>query len=128
MNMKKAFLASSLDLTLEHLADLAQINPKNTNIAFVDIAAVPYVGKMDLFWVENDKKKFIELGYNLTEINIENESPEILNRFDIIHLCGGNTLYLLMKLHRTNWFKSIKEMVENGKIIFTGTSAGSMVA
>jgi peptidase E len=110
--MKKAFLASSLNLMLEHFADLAQINPKNTNTAFVDITAVPYVGKMDLFWVENDKKKFIELGYNLTKINIENESPEILNCFDTIHLCGGNTIYLLMKLHRTNWFKSIKEMVE----------------
>ena len=48
-------------------------------------------------------------------------------KYDVLYMCGGNTIYLLQQLKETDSFDLIVEQVKNGKP-YIGTSAGSIIA
>ena len=130
----RLFLASSIDQTLDIFVQKTKIVPSQTKIAFVDLAAEPYKNKMKLFWVINDKKKFLELGFEVEALDLrdlaKNSQLEIQNKlsqFQIIHFCGGHARYLLAQLHRLSLLSIIKKFVAEDKLIYTGTSASSMI-
>jgi peptidase E len=49
------------------------------------------------------------------------------SEFDILHFCGGHTRYLLSRLHQLGQYESVRNAVIQNQVIYTGTSAGSMV-
>jgi len=50
-----------------------------------------------------------------------------LKESDIIHFCGGSVIYLICLIKERGFDKLIVEYVKKDKIIYTGTSAGSMI-
>ena len=92
----KLFLASSIDKTATLLTPLLSKEPKLTRLLFVANAADPYTEK---WWIDLDRDKFIELGFQLTEIDLRRVSAEeflkMLNESDVLHICGGGVYYLI---------------------------------
>lgn len=125
--MPKLFLASSLNITLPLFIEKAQIsNPENFKVAFIDIAAEPYKGKTDLFWVDNDHQAFLEKKFKLEHLDL-NQYTGNFTEFDILHFCGGHTRYLLSKIHKLGHYDKLQDVINSDQAIFTGTSAGSMI-
>jgi peptidase E len=122
----KLFLASSADKTLSLLEPL--IPGVGKKVLFIANAADPYT---DTYWVDWDRIKFKELGYELTELDLRiAKKEEFLNslaKTDILHICGGSVSYLGWILRDKDVADAIIEAVENDSIIYTGTSAGSMI-
>jgi len=131
-NSKRLFLTSSIDCVLAKLADLANLEPSQTKVAFVQNAAIPYGNPAELLWVKKDREAFLKQNYELEDLDISSFNNKIdlenkLQEFQIIHFCGGNTLYLNYLLHQTGLFEIVKKMVTAGKLLYTGSSAGSMI-
>jgi peptidase E len=133
--MPKLFLASSLDQTISELkVRLSSLNV-GKKVLFVEDAALPYVGQMDLYWVENDYTAFIQNGFEVTrffmssmQTKTETEITNYLLEFDIIHFNGGHTKYLLACVHKFGFFNPVLALVNSDQLVFTGTSAGPMIA
>lgn len=128
---KTLFLASSLDKTIDQFVTLLNLEPAKNRVAFVETASIPYGNPENFFWVSEDKQAFVDKGFRLevfdftklTTLDLETK----LTEFDIIHFCGGNTLYLNYLLHKTGFGETVKQKVLSENLIYTGTSAGSMV-
>ena len=59
------------------------------------------------------------------DLHIGMELEELLY-YDVVYLCGGNTAYLLERVRRTGFQKTLKEYIKaNGMVI--GVSAGSLI-
>jgi dipeptidase E len=125
--MSRLFLASSFDRTIDLFIQSCSINdPSKLTVGFIDIAAEPYKNTSDLFWVEQDFIAFTNKGFKVVRVDL-NSYKGNFSEFQIIHFCGGHTRYLLSKLHKLSVFETIKSIVSEGNIIYTGTSAGSMI-
>jgi peptidase E len=120
------FLASAFDKTISKFLEVSKIDPSKSKVAFVADASDVYESE-DKWWVENDRKAFVDAGFAVEDVKLEHLAS-VIDQFDILHLCGGSTLYLAYLMHKHNLIEFIREQVLSGKIIFTGTSAGSMVA
>jgi dipeptidase E len=126
-HMSRLFLASSFDKTIDLFIQKVKIvDPTKLSVGFIDIAAEPYKNTSDLFWVEQDYTAFITKGFGVTRVDLNTYKGD-LSEFQILHFCGGHTRYLLSKLHSLGFFDTIKVLVVNDEVIYTGTSAGSMV-
>jgi peptidase E len=125
----KAFLASAADKTLHLLAPSAKIDPRKTRVAFIANPSDLYT--KEKWWVEADRKKFQELGYSVTELDLRKSTKASLvgelEPFDIIHVCGGNVLYFISLLQEKDMVDVIRNAVVKSGKIYTGTSAGSMI-
>ena len=123
----KLFLASSIDKTLPFLSTLVPGHGKK--VLFVANAADPYSG--DKFWVRWDRDAFQNLGYEIREVDLREITPEdferLLNDVDILHVCGGSVYYLVALLREKQFETIIVNAIKNESIIYTGTSAGSIV-
>lgn len=122
----KLFLASSADKTLAALADLCPGIGKR--VLFVPNAADPYE---DPYWVGWDRDAFTKLGYEVKEVDLRDIDRSVfeslLKESDILHVNGGSVSYLGWLLRDKGIDGVIIEAVKNGDIIYTGTSAGSMI-
>jgi peptidase E len=84
----------------------------------------------ELKYVEIAKKELYDIGVqknNLTTFNLDKEITRNELGVDAIYVCGGNTFYLLHKLRKTGFDKTIKEMARKG-VVYVGVSAGSVIA
>jgi peptidase E len=122
----KLFLASAINNTLPLLKTLA---PNIGNrVLFVANAADPYT---DQPFVEWDRKAFVKSGYQLTEIDLRKvtseELEEFLTKSDILHISGGSVYYLMALLREKGFDKVIKKAIAEKPIIYTGSSAGSVI-
>ncbi len=123
--MKRLFLTSEAFKVLDKFVDLFKIKPKDLTVAFIPTAAELY---KDPWFMEADKKKLIELGFKIIEIDLNSKKTvSDLKKSDIIFIAGGNTFYLLEKLRKNKIDELIKFLVNKGKI-YVGSSAGSVVA
>ncbi len=52
----------------------------------------------------------------------------LLDTHTILHVCGGSVSYLGWLLQSKGFDTEIVESVRSGKVVYTGTSAGSMIA
>lgn len=132
-NFQKLFLASSFDKTVNLFVDGFELVPTQNKVAFVQNAASVYGDSGKMSWVQNDKKAFLDGGFDLeifdfTTFKSLQKLQEKLQEFQIIHFCGGNTLYLNYLLHKSGFFETLTKYIKSGKLIFIGTSAGSMIA
>lgn len=124
----KLFLTSVAALTLEKIVPLLPKKPQNSTVLFIPTASDPYKTKP---WVEEDRKKLIELGFNLIDFNVtgksKNQVLEVTKNIDIVFVAGGNTFYLLEKVKKSGFDSVLKDLVSNG-IVYIGSSAGSVIA
>lgn len=124
----KLFLASSFD-------EVAQLLPKKLGsvegkkVLFVANASDNHTG--DKWWIKTDRDAFEKLGCKMEDLDLRAVSSEELasqlQQADIIHFCGGSTLYLISLIKNRGLAQVITDFVGQDKIIYTGTSAGSMV-
>lgn len=64
-------------------------------------------------------------GVSVELVDIAEQNPKLLDKFDVIFLMGGNPFYLLEKMRETNCRELFSSYLKNKVII--GASAGSMV-
>lgn len=123
----KLFLASSADKTLHLLKE--QMPNVGNKVVFVANAADPYT--IDTFWVDWDRDKFKELGYELHELDVRETTPDqlkvLLQENDILHICGGSVYYLVALLRDKELGQTIIEAIKSDTVVYTGTSAGSII-
>jgi len=124
------YLLTSAGLPLEVSPTLLKIltkPPSENKVCFIPTAADP---EEDKWFVEKDRKRLSELGFNIIDVDLkqENESSlrEKLAEIDIIFIGGGNTFYLLKYIRESGFDKVIKELLDKD-MIYIGVSAGSMV-
>ncbi|AKM78407.1 MAG: Peptidase family S51 [Candidatus Wolfebacteria bacterium GW2011_GWE1_48_7] len=122
------FLASSLDKTLPLLRPLLKNKPA-TKVAF--IANASDNAQEHPWWVDNDRIKFKELGYETTDIDLRTITAEELEQTladaDILHIAGGAVFYLVGLIRKRGLESTIVDTIKNDSIIYTGTSAGAMI-
>lgn len=126
-------LTSSVATVADNLYKKYLADKGYTTVLFIDTAAEPEVGKVagDDDWLQADLKSLRSQGYTVDRYTVtgktRDEIESAIDTYDIIYMCGGNTLYLLSQLHHTNSFDLIKQKVHDGKP-YIGTSAGSIIA
>lgn len=124
---------SSVASVADHIYQNHLLDKRYKTVLFIDTASEPEIGKEegDDWWLQNDLKGLQNQGYQVDRWSITDKtSDEIeakLDEYDIIYMCGGNTIYLLQQLQQTGSFDLIKSKVLAGKP-YIGTSAGSIVA
>lgn len=122
------FLASSLDKTLPLLKPLLQ-GKSATKVAFIANASDHAEG--DTWWVNNDRVKFEELGHTVTNVDLRtittDELSRVLEDSDILHVAGGSVFYLAGLIRQKGFETIIADAIQSGSVIYTGTSAGSMI-
>lgn len=125
----KLCLASSLDKTMPLLFERVEKPSKGIQVLFVANAADPYDDK---WWVALDRKEFVERGCQITDVDLKSISKDELiqhiEHADILHICGGNVFYLLSLVEQKGIDQAIVQSVRDNKILYTGTSAGSIIA
>ncbi len=125
----KLFLASSLDKTLPLLLERIEKSAKELKVLFVANASDPLE---NAWWVDLDRDAFKSAGFNIIEIDLRKVSVEEFARqieeVDILHVCGGSVLYILWLLRKKEIFDIILNVVNQEKVLYTGTSAGSIIA
>ena len=128
--MPKLLLASELGQSINILPDQLGIKLEGKNVAFVDNAADPY--KPNVPWVEADLQAFESKGSIVEKIDLQaldnNQIIERISQSDILHINGGSTLYLLKLLQDKNLVQPLRQLILQDKVIYTGSSAGSMIA
>lgn len=123
----KLFLASSADKTLGEFTKLCPEAGKR--VLFVPNAADPYA--TEHFWVNRDRNAFRELEYDLAEIDLRETTRDNfvqhLSQSDILHVCGGSVSYLGWILRGKGIDDLIIDAVRTEAVVYTATSAGSMI-
>jgi len=125
----KLFLASSFAQTSKLLEQKLQKPIKGKKIIFIANPADYSTG--DKWWIKADRDAFIKLGCDVIDVDLriisEKDLKKYLETSDIIHFCGGSVFYTILIIKERGFDKIIKEFVEKDKIIYSGTSAGSMI-
>ena len=123
----RLFLASSINKTAKLIPEFTKV--KNGIVLFVANASDCDIG--DKWWIDADREALKEVGFTIKDIDLRNISKENfeieLNNSDIIHFCGGSVLYLISLLRQKGFDNALIDAVRNNKIIYSGTSAGSMI-
>jgi peptidase E len=116
----KMFLSSTIDVTINLLLK----KTRKRRVLFINNPVDLFKNK---YWMRKEKMAFLDRGYELYECDIRKESASIIKKFDIVHICGGSALYILDLLKKTGWYNVILYAIKKDHIIYTGTSAGSMI-
>lgn len=126
--MKTLFLTSSAVSVLDNVIKHLPKNPKDYNLAFIPTASEVEEGEH--WWINDDRNKLTQLGFNLIEFSItgltKTEIEEKLKNIDIIFVCGGNVFYLLDQSIKTGFDQIILEKSQKD-LIYIGSSAGSII-
>ncbi|TXH02263.1 MAG: hypothetical protein E6P95_00345 [Candidatus Moraniibacteriota bacterium] len=124
----KLYLASSSQ-TIPHLVMLFDKKPTETSVVFITTAAKPY--GTDVPWMHADIDAIRALGCRVDLLDSEDmkqkELEEVLKKFDVVFVSGGNTYYLLDHVKKSGFDIVIRKLVHTGTI-YAGSSAGSIIA
>ncbi|MFA6898495.1 MAG: Type 1 glutamine amidotransferase-like domain-containing protein [Candidatus Paceibacterota bacterium] len=125
----KLFLASSLNESAVLLPKVLHLDLNGKKVLFSANAADDY--KTDKWWVRADREAFIKLGAEVVDIDFRSLSRDDflahLKGSFAIHFCGGSVLYLISLLKEKDFVGLLVDAVKKEKIIYSGTSAGSMI-
>lgn len=129
--MNRLFLSSSglrSNIIVKEFLKILPKAPSETKLTHIYTAAKV---QSDKLFMEKDRIAFKDLGFQITEVDIESKTREelrtILQNQDVIYMQGGNGFYLLKHLRESGLDKLIPELLDKG-IIYFGTSAGTYVA
>lgn len=82
-------------------------------------------------YIEDNRKNLLKLGIkeaNIKTLCLDHKVDYLeVENYDVIHICGGNTFYLLKKVRESNFDKIIKKFVKSNGV-YIGISAGSYIA
>ena len=126
-------LTSSVASVADHIYKNYLLDKDYKTVLFIDTAAEPEIGKEagDDDWLQADLKSLRDQGYQVDRWSITEQSRDgiaaKIDEYDVLYMCGGNTIYLLQQLKLTDSFELIKQKVLAGKP-YIGTSAGSIIA
>lgn len=126
-------LTSSVATVADHIYKNHLSDKNYKSVLFIDTAAEPEVGKEDGDddWLQADLKSLRDQSYQVDRWSVTDKTKaEIeakLDEYDVIYMCGGNTIYLLQQMLETGAYDLIIKKVRSGKP-YIGTSAGSIIA
>ena len=110
--------------------EILKILPKLANQTKLAHIITASKAEEDTSYVQKDSKAMEELGFQVTEVDIEGKTEadlrETLKDFDAIYVQGGNTFDLLKAARESGFDKVVKELLERG-LIYIGVSAGSII-
>ena len=103
-------------------------------VLFVENVSDPYDEDLkwgEKWWVENDRKAFVGFGCEVISFDPRKCSLEdfekALQDTSIVHFCGGSMLYLIALLKEKKLDEILTHAVREEKILYTGSSAESMI-
>lgn len=122
------FLTSIAAKTLHKVLPYLPKSADTMRVAFIPTASDIYTPRP---WVEDDRNKLIELGFQVEDIDLKAFSKESLrgklSDVDIIFVAGGNTSYLLEQAQKNGFLEITRDLIHSGTI-YIGSSAGSLLA
>lgn len=122
----KLFLASTFASSVK----LFQNRIHKGKVLFIANPADPFKEGNNSSWIKKDYNAFVDNDYEVTKLDLRTVNDaqfnEILKDFDIIHICGGSALYILDLLRKKKLDTVLINAIKKG-LIYTGTSAGSMI-
>jgi len=125
----KLFLASAFNQVASQFEQKMKNVLKGKKVIFIANPADTYKG--DKWWVKIDRDVFEKLGYEIFDCDLRSISMEEFSQrlieSDVIHVCGGSVFYTISLMREKGFDKPIKEFVRDDKIVYSGTSAGSMI-
>lgn len=125
--MKQLFLTSSVNYVAQSIAN--RMDTKGKKLVFIDTAAEVKTG--DKTWLTNDRQSLVDVGFVVTDYTISGKSKEELVKdlevYDVIYMCGGDSLYLLQQSQLSGFIEVIRDLVNNQDKIYIGTNAGTAV-
>ncbi len=125
----KLFLASAFDKTAKLFKDKVPGGTQGKKVIFIANAADKIKG--DKWWLKLDHEAFVKLGCEVVGIDLRDitklDFTKALEESDIIHFCGGSVIYLIWLIRERGLDKLLTDYVKKEEIIYTGTSAGSMI-
>jgi dipeptidase E len=84
-------------------------------------------------YVESAKQELLKYGYKVKEFDLNlfcnhcSELSYLLQKFDATFFTGGSANYLIYLFNKTGLVSEYKSLVESGKLIHIGFSAGAMI-
>lgn len=109
----------------KYLSALLPIPAKELSVVIITTASVE--------WKERNKHAVLakqvldEMGFKkVVFLDVEFEDPNILKKYDVLYINGGNPFYLLYHLKKSGADAIIAELAHEGKVII-GVSAGAVV-
>jgi dipeptidase E len=124
--MKRLLLASHGIGALRELVG----DPAELRFAFVPTAAGPEAEQKP--WVQADRRQLAALGCAVSTLDLAvveaDEVAEALRGLDGVFLTGGNSYLLLWHARQSGFADLVPELVEEGLLVYAGTSAGALVA
>lgn len=122
------FLTSIAAKTIHKILPYLSKKPHEIRVAFIPTASDIYTPHP---WIEDDRNKLVELGFQVEDIDLKAFSKESLQKklsgIDIIFVAGGNTSYLLEQAQKNDFLETTRNLVHAGTI-YIGSSAGSLLA
>src|SRR5262249_27082242 len=98
--------------------------------AFVPTAAGPDAEEQ--VWVQGDREQLAALGCDVFTLELASAAPEdvdaALAESDGVFLTGGDSYLLLWHTRRSGFADRVIPLVEAGRLIYAGTSAGAVIA
>ncbi len=83
------------------------------------------------YFVDLNRKQLIEAGLgNCLDFDLNQSSfnPKMLDEVEVVFVCGGNTFDILSRMRETGLADALVQPVRNEKLIYCGSSAGSIIA
>lgn len=114
------FLSSTIDKSIQLLIK----KTRKRRVLFITNPSDPFKKK---YWMKNEIRAFENNGFNVQLCDIRKDTPLLISEFGIVHICGGSALYILDLLKRTRWYSVLKSAIRKERVIYTGSSAGSMI-
>ena len=134
IKLKKLFLASWFAGSSSLLPNFIKEDLAGKKVVFIPTATsypMPNEERAGYDFINSlDKAALEKLGFIVEILEVENETPEAIEKSitaaDCIFVCGGSTFFLLQELKRKGAEKLISRHIEQGKL-YMGTSAGSLI-
>lgn len=118
--MKLLLLSLGLGALVNHL-------PKGARVGFVPTAGEPYD---DPYFVRDDRRRLVELGYIVSDLDLTGETKDVLiarfKQIDAIFVAGGNTFYLMQQICAKGLAEELTRAVKEG-LLYVGASAGAAI-
>ncbi len=128
LNSPNLFLTSSISYVADDLVKWLPFSPKNKKLVFITTASEVETG--DLSWLQHDIDALSHCGFQVTQYSLTDQAPDKieqeLNKYDVLHMGGGNTFYLLQQIQQTKFVPILNSWLDRGGV-YIGTSAGSIV-
>jgi dipeptidase E len=125
--MKRLLLASH---GIGALPSLAGRDTAGLHFAFVPTAAGPEAETKP--WIQADRRQLEILGCTLSTLDLAavgaREVEKALRDVDGVFVSGGNSYLLLWHARRSGFAELVTGRVQDGSLLYVGTSAGSLVA